>query len=222
MTEDEWFTSADPLKLLKHFRGSLRQRGRKLRLVAVACCRRIWRLFPDERSRQAVEVAERFADGLADTRGLKAASDIAGAAHREAFERKGKVGSSAKWAAQFSASEQPFFAATRSANFAFVAAGDPVVEVGPEKATQAELIRDIFGNPFRPVAVEPTWLTWNDRTVEKLARTIYDERRFELMPILADALEEAGCGHTDILTHCREPNEHVRGCWVVDLLLGKV
>jgi hypothetical protein len=82
-------------------------------------------------------------------------------------------------------------------------------------------IRDIFGNPFRPVAVDPDWLTWNGGTVPKLAQAIYDQRRFQDLPILADALEEAGCTNADILNHCRQPGEHVRGCWVVDLVLGK-
>jgi hypothetical protein len=85
----------------------------------------------------------------------------------------------------------------------------------------ASMRREIFGNPFRPVAIAPAWLAWNDGTVPKLAQTIYDDRRFDLLPILADALEEAGCDHADILTHCRGPGPHVRGCWVVDLLLGK-
>lgn len=221
MSEDEWLTCADPWMLLNHFRGSLRQRSRKLRLVAAACCRRIWRVLSDERSRRVVEIAERFADGAADGQELQAASDVSHAAHRDAFRLKGKIGASAEWAAAFSADQRPFFAATRAANFAWVAMGDPVTEPGPEKAAQAKLIREIFGNPFRPVAVNLAWRTWNDGTVEKLARSIYDLRRFDLMPILADALEEAGCDNTEILAHCRGPNEHVRGCWLVDLLLGK-
>jgi hypothetical protein len=88
----------------------------------------------------------------------------------------------------------------------------------PRRAAQAALLRDLFGNPFRPVAVDPFWLT---PSVVAVAQTIYEERQFEDMPILADALEEAGCHHPDILGHCRESGEHVRGCWLVDLLLGK-
>jgi hypothetical protein len=90
-----------------------------------------------------------------------------------------------------------------------------------ELVKQADLLRDIFGNPFRPVSIDPAWLTWNNATVVKLAEVIYAERRFADLPILADALEEAGCDNADILSHCREASEHVRGCWVVDLLLGK-
>jgi hypothetical protein len=82
-------------------------------------------------------------------------------------------------------------------------------------------LRDIFDNPFRPVPVDPSWLTWNDGTIPRLAQTIYHERRFADLPVLADALEEAGCTNADFLDHCRRPGVHVRGCWVIDLLLAK-
>ncbi|WP_238602719.1 hypothetical protein [Fimbriiglobus ruber] len=80
------------------------------------------------------------------------------------------------------------------------------------------LARDIFGNPFRPVIFDPAWLT---STGIALARQMYDSHDFSAMPILADALEDAGCCHDQVLSHCRGPGPHVRGCWVVDLLLGK-
>ena len=90
-----------------------------------------------------------------------------------------------------------------------------------ERREQAGISRDVFGNPFLSVTINPAWLGWNDSTVQKIAQAIYDERAFDRLPILADALEEAGCTNADILGHCRQPGEHVRGCWVVDLLLGK-
>ena len=86
---------------------------------------------------------------------------------------------------------------------------------------QTFLLRDIVSNPFRPIALDPAWLAWNDATLVKLAQAIYDIRAFERMPELADALEEAGCTNTYILNHCRGEGPHVRGCWVVDLILGK-
>jgi hypothetical protein len=89
-----------------------------------------------------------------------------------------------------------------------------------ERAKQAHLLHDIFGNPFRPVTIDPARLHWNDATVPKIAQSIYDARRFADLPILADALEDAGCADAAILEHCRSGGEHVRGCWVVDLLLG--
>jgi hypothetical protein len=79
-------------------------------------------------------------------------------------------------------------------------------------------VRDLYGNPFRPVTIEPRWLTSN---VVDLSRTIYDERDFDRLPILADALMDAGCADESILSHCRSEGPHVRGCWVVDLVLGK-
>lgn len=87
-----------------------------------------------------------------------------------------------------------------------------------ETKVQVSLIRDVFGNPFRPIVIDPAWLT---STVVALANGIYNEKAFERMPILADALEDAGCDNEDILNHCRERSEHVRGCHVVDLILGK-
>jgi hypothetical protein len=83
------------------------------------------------------------------------------------------------------------------------------------------LLHDIIGNPFHPAAVDPSWLAWNHSTVLALAQGIYEERAFDRLPVLADALQEAGCHDPDILAHCRGPRPHCRGCWVVDLLLEK-
>jgi hypothetical protein len=97
-----------------------------------------------------------------------------------------------------------------------------------ECTAQAALLRDIFGNPFRPISPSPAVLTWNDATVVRLARAAYDERHMPAgtldngrLAVLSDALEEAGCMDQDILGHLRGPGPHVRGCWPVDLLLGK-
>ena len=90
-----------------------------------------------------------------------------------------------------------------------------------EKQVQAAFLHDIFGNPFRAVTVDASWLVWSNGTVVKLAQAVYDERAFERLPILGDALEEAGCLDTEILAHCRGSGPHVRGCWLVDTLLGR-
>jgi len=87
-----------------------------------------------------------------------------------------------------------------------------------ERRLLSVLLREIFGNPFRPVTLNPSWLT---STVITLAQKMYDFRDFSAMPILADALQDAGCDNEEILKHCRNPSEHVRGCWCVDLLLDK-
>jgi hypothetical protein len=87
----------------------------------------------------------------------------------------------------------------------------------PTESVQASFLRDIFGNPFSPTAIDPSWLT---STVIAVARGVYADRAFDRMPILADALQDARCDDTDILSHCRSEGPHVRGCWVIDLILG--
>jgi hypothetical protein len=85
-------------------------------------------------------------------------------------------------------------------------------------AVQRATDEEVFGNPFRPITLDPSWLT---STVLALANGIYTERAFDRMPILADALQDAGCDNENILNHCRAPGPHTRGCWVCDLLLNK-
>ena len=92
----------------------------------------------------------------------------------------------------------------------------PATQVSPDEAVA--LARDIFGNPFRPATGDPEWLT---STVVAIARGMYESGDFSAMPILADALQDAGCDSDDVLDHCREGGRHARGCWVVDLVLGK-
>jgi hypothetical protein len=96
--------------------------------------------------------------------------------------------------------------------------GSLVHTISDAQRDQAALLHDIHGNPFRPTEVDTLWLTSN---VLDLSRTIYDERAFDRLPIVADALMDAGCTDEAILSHCRSPGPHVRGCWVVDILLGK-
>jgi hypothetical protein len=96
--------------------------------------------------------------------------------------------------------------------------GDKPVALAAECSAQVGLVACIFGNPFRPITADAAWLT---PTAVSLAQAIYDDRAFDRLPILADALEDAGCDNADLLNHCRLPGEHVRGCWPVDLLSGK-
>jgi hypothetical protein len=203
MTEAGWLACTNPTPMLRFLRG--KASDRKLRLFACGCCRQLWDRLADERSRRAVEAAERYADGEIPFDECLRAADEAGAADDERGRRQNPF-----WAAQIAAG--------------FTRAIDAARQVLPNscgRELQAALLRDLFGNPFRPVAVDPAWLTWNGGTVPRLAQAIYDERCFDRLPILADALEDAGCHDLAILTHCRGPGPHVRGCWVVDALLGK-
>jgi hypothetical protein len=207
MTEAEWLAATDPTPMLKFMQG--RASGRKLRLLAVACCRRIWHLLVDEQSRNAVDVAERFADGLTGETQRQTAADAAMLA-RFGLEQQMITEYPAEAVNFTIASDLPVNAAAA----AFYAA---VEEQG--QVSQVQLTHDIFGNPFRPVTFSPSWRT---DTGVSLARQMYESRDFSATPILADALQDAGCDNEHILNHCRDTSlTHVRGCWVVDLLLDK-
>jgi hypothetical protein len=231
MTEAEWLTCTEPERILGFLRGRISDRKR--RLFAAACCRRICHLLADERSRQAVEVGERYADAQATEEELETAWDAASAVWHSEWELTSTPGDKSNELDDpfpDSASLAAYNVAIPSLGWwggapAFDAPDKIAREIsadsGTEGAAQCVLLRDMFGNPFRPVVVDPSWLTWNNGTVAKLAQSIYDQRAFDRLPVLADALEEAGCANADILAHCRQPGEHVRGCWVVDLLLGK-
>jgi len=242
MTEAEWLVCTDPkpMWVYLHYNGGS---FRKLRLLACACLRRIWHLLTDERCRKAVEVAERDAEGLATEADVFAALDMgrdgwhaqaeaaddghystpllrampdAGLAAYDAIDADWQcIGNAARAAAYFAAPAERDFAAALS-DPAWVAANDH------ESRIQAGLIRCIFGNPFHPRPRLPAALLgWNDGTIPKIARGIYEERAFDRLPVLHDALLDAGCDDEAILSHCREAGRHVRGCWVIDLLLGK-
>jgi hypothetical protein len=217
MTEVEWLMATDPGAMLAwlHGHGS----RRKIRLYLCAGCRTIWHLLTSEESQHAVEVSERYADGLVRNEELWNANH-----HSEAdglqlpYDRRHR----AAWLANLT---------TRPS--------DLLIDLEPHRQLpygfsvwftmmrrhmkefswpEARILHDIFGNPFHPTTLNPSWLT---TTVLALANGIYQEKAFERMPILADALQDAGCDHGDILNHCRQSGEHVRGCWVIDFLTGR-
>jgi hypothetical protein len=205
MTEAEWLAATDPRPLLQFLQTSGKASGRKLRLFACACCRRTWHRLADERSRRAVEVAERFADGAASTRELRFVFSCAADAYAFA-------------AASGTADAR---AAAGAANAAHADAGYYAAYVRPREE-MLPLLRDLFGNPFRPPpALDPPLVTWHGGTVVKLAESIYQERRWGDLPVLGDVLEEAGCRDPDLLGHGRGPGPHARGCWLVDAVLGR-
>lgn len=212
MTEAEWLACKDPTDLLvfeEH-----RSADRKLRLFACACVYRIWDCFWHERCRAAVRVGERLADGGVDEEERKVALQAVQDAYREASPLPLSPTEDAILAARYTlvgSALLGFAAANR-------AASSRTTSKTTEQAAQATLFRDIFGNPFRPVSLDPSWLT---STVTALAREMYESRDFTAMPILADALQDIGCDNEEVLNHCRRADPHVRGCWVVDLVLGK-
>jgi hypothetical protein len=225
MTEGEWVSCADPQPMLEFLR-VLRGKGtsRRYRLFACGCCQRIRQLHDNELCRVAVAAAERFADGLTSEQELESACQAAAqtwprnagetnraailVCHGELLYRDHGASTAAQVAD----------AASRAVSMRAKKAQRHSEEVG-ERCAQASILRCTFGAlPFRPITLDSAWLTSN---VVSLANTLYEERAFERLPILADALEDAGCDNADILNHCREPGVHVRGCWVVDLVLGR-
>lgn len=235
MTEQEWLASTNPEPLLEFLRG--RASDRKLRLAAVACCRRAGDLFKQDRFLPALlACAEGFAEGTHEEVGLQhgEADPVAILLNPDAI---------AALAPSVPHGEPDPYHVLRTSllhNDAWVAAWNIVASIvywnalgenaypahsyihsGEFLPYLADVLIDSFGNPFCPVTHEPSWLTWNGGTVRKLGQDVYKERAFDRLPILADALEDAGCTSSTILEHCRQRREHVHGCWLLDLLLLK-
>jgi hypothetical protein len=217
MTETEWLACADPIDMLDEVRE--RVSSRKVTLFACACYRRLWPWLTEE-CRSQVVALDRHAEDEQQPNLTDEAFSFAIAA------AKAKAPPS-MWGAFDAVCVLMFCGYFETFALAVDEENEAVEEIASDNGfskeveSQAALLRDILGNPFRTATADPRWLNWNDGTVVRIAQTIYDERAFDRMPILADALEDAGCDNADILRHCREPGEHVRGCWVLDLLLGK-
>lgn len=256
MTEHEWLMSTDPRKMVQWLlngRGNLYRTTpdgipigvsqRKLRLFACAVVRQQWEYLIDQRSKHAVNVGERMADGIATEKEIsRAVESVDGTMWEIAYG-------------------SPAQNATHDAYYCVGDAAAAVQEVvtGSDRVAdtiQVAILRDIIGNPFRKgwycrecgvvgqedvydaegdgkghsgcwksvidrVAVGRKQLVWNDGQIPKMAKVIYEHRTFDQLPILADAFEDAGCVDQVILNHCRSDGVHVRGCYVLDLLLGK-
>jgi hypothetical protein len=233
MTEAEWLTETKPWKLIPALVDHASPR--KVRLLAVACLRRVWPLFHDERCHHAVETAERMADGLVpeDERraSQQAAETVISDMHANDPISTSKEFDFRIWAERGAVmSLDPD--SSRALENAWGIAGQLWMFATPASVALAAteekdflvLIRDIVGNPFRPLAFDPTCRTGQGLA---LARAAYDERalpsgHLDTMRLasLADALEEAGCTDRDVLDHLRSAGPHVRGCWAVDLVLA--
>ena len=236
MTEAEWFACTDPQTMLEFLRG--RASGRKLRLFALACFRQYrYMLVPD--TLDALAVAEKFADGLATAEERKQARQKAFRAgwNRDLSLRHRR--GPAKACVTDALARRPYEAAIRAAHrgrqigilskrdwkadaLEMTERGPRIVDWSSGKQEQllfqVNILLDIFGNIFHPVNFEPRCGTSD---VLDQARVIYEEHAFERLPILGDALVDAGCENEELLAHCRNGRLHFRGCWVVDSILGK-
>jgi hypothetical protein len=249
LEEGLWDQMLDPGKMLHHVRG--RASPRKLRLWCVACCRALlgpW--LARDWCGPALDAAERFAEGRAGDDEREVHRQRAAEAHNYASDLERTTGSRAAGAETAAAAavvlalaayeDDP--AATVGQCMRESASAPATLAFAPEqglpallrprqlvrdeqmrkaRAVQCELAREVFGHPFRPARIEPTWLALEGGAVASLARAIYHGGDFGEMPVLADALEEAGCADAVILGHCRSATGHVRGCWLLDGLLGK-
>jgi hypothetical protein len=243
MTELEWLACDNPDVLCGFFIGApeftyspnfphSRGSSRKLRLFACACYRRVASRLPQEPAMHCADVAERFADGTATAEDLLAANNVV---RRLAWQIPGMLRDLRR---EEQLAQQPRFDAIRIANelttesaaqAAYGASSNAYLSAGQfvgydaertERRAQARLFRCVFGNPFQPAQLSQETLYWGGGTVVKIATEIYEAQAFEQAPILADALEESG-DNTSAVGHLRHGGPHVRGCWVLDLILGK-
>jgi hypothetical protein len=238
MTEDEWLACEDPEAMLKFLHGKASQR--RLRLFALACFREIWASTDNDETCAALAILEHLAltgplrqrDGqLSNPQVVRvpagqvvidcgASEDAVGPLEvlreNEVVKRieAREIKSTLVYAFRI-------LACTEFQNWPPLGSVSFFEHAGIAHRRQAHLIRDIVSSPFRPIPLAVDWLHRNDATVRRIAEAIYVEDAFDRLPILADALEDAGCDNADILNHCRQAGEHVRGCWVVDLVLGK-
>jgi hypothetical protein len=218
LTENEWLACNNQGQMVNHLLDQGIITWRKMRLFACACVRRIWHLIGDERGYRAVEVAERFADDQATKRELAA---VCKAATDHSY-RDGPYQHHAEHAAAMVAGDDINL---RHAPGVAIAEYHRIGGHPTEQTHQAALLRDLLGNPFRPITVPGAWQT---PSVVALAEAAYVERILPSghldparLAVLSDALEDTGCADVGVLAHLRNPGPHVRGCWVVDLVLGK-
>ncbi len=229
MTELEWQRADRPTGMLLFLRA--RASERKKLLFDCACCRHVWSKL-GQADQLAVIDAEQCADDPVAIQQMllrleperKAALEVAGLGNLNHFVSDSlkqlltdqtslriHFGSHRDWGIGSLAFEAARLAATTE--FETSSTTQAI-----EESVQAEFVREIFGNPFRPITLDSGRLT---STVIDLAQAIYDERAFDCMPILADALMDAGCDSKEIIAHCRGDAPHVRGCWLVDLIIEK-
>jgi hypothetical protein len=232
MTEAEWLECTDIYAILEHLQG--KATDRKFRLFAVACCHRPYYQVPDECYRKAVQLAERMTEEDVDEEEWRVV-------HQAAYELWRAASAASDVVRSVAPRGTPELESLMDAEMA-TAAGWVILEDAREAAYsvtgvewdqkhadeprhQLALLRDIIATPYRPAMIDPAWST---PTVASVARAAYEERLVpsnhldpDRLAVLSDALEEAGCTDPTILSHLRSPGPHVRGCWALDLILGK-
>jgi len=224
MTEAEWLACGEPWGVIRCALdltiASERAKNRRATLFAAACCTRLLPVVSFRIASVVVSWLEAVADEQPTARDRFSLANGIERALRISRDDREKSALRALDAARDGTRVSNFYAGViQVAQMAARAlASDNSDHKAVEDDFQFELIRDIFGNPFHPVYFDPTWRT---DTAVSLARGMYESREFSAMPILADALQDAGCEDEQILTHCRDASQpHVRGCWVCDLVLG--
>jgi len=234
MTDLDWDAQRDPLVLLDHLfplRGldSAEQQPRESRLFLIGCARLAWDRLPCVAQR-LVELAEDRVDGHGPGYDLRypareLAEELANCRGEpedlDELERKLRALDSRF---ERRISQHPKFEAEEWGSLAHLvyfpfAGTTPNYRRIAKEHLSLELLRDVFPNPFRPVNFLPEWL---DRNVTGIARGMYASRDFSPMPLLADALQDAGCSNEHVVNHCRSPGPHIRGCWVIEGLLRKM
>ena len=227
MTFTQYVEAVNPYRKLQRIAPTASPR--KLRLFACACVRDVGLFLKEDGSREAILVAERFADGRASPDHLAAALGSAESARARVYASTRRDWRGA-WRMRNTACAAKALLLPQASHAAFEAIRTLLENGGRVDANDwnasawgahARLLHDIFGDVQPLPQVDPAWLRWNGSAVVKMAEAIYEERSFEELPILGDVLEDAGCDDPDMLSHCRDEGPHVRGCWVVDLLLGK-
>jgi hypothetical protein len=231
MTELDWLAGSNPDVMLA-FLGD-RPSARQWRLFAAGCLREVGHLLLDHRARQGFLVLLDHADGLKTDADLAAAHGAATASHRYLFSAAFPRGSYDRHVLpRVAAAHQALVRATRpdleprsgaidvSITLRFADSHEATWRQRICK-TQCDLLRDLFGNPFRSVSLPEDWLHTTGQQAAEVARAIYDDRTFDELGILADALIDADCPCDEMVRHCRDSVPHGRGCWVVDRLLAK-
>ena len=227
MTEVEWLCCEFSSPMLEHMRDHRIGSWRKRFFLSLACCRRVAGVMSTDGLR-AVEAAERFVEGSATEEERWQAFVASGEAMDEANDlHTQKADYCAYRFVQLAAEREPtatwdddiaaWIAFTAPEAFAWTGTQWDEAVLNGHRRDIADWVRDIFGNPFRPVTFDPSWRT---PAVVALATEIHERQSFDRMPILADALAESGCCDSEILSHCQTSIGHVRGCWVIDAILG--